>query len=474
MKKMFYTKITLLIVALFSFTGVIDATNLALSGSATASSGDAALAIDGNSGTRWESDQGPAPQTWELTLDAEYDIAKIKIHWEAANAKVYTIEASTDNTNWTEIYNETNGAEGGRWDIIDVSVTAKYLKVSCTERNLNYGYSFWEFEVYEEISDEQNATLSDLKVNGTTIAGFISETKEYTYLVSDANVPTVTATASISGSNVVIAPASAIPGTTTIEVTATDGITVNNYKVNFQVPVALPLDFESTTLNYQWGEFGAPVTVIDNPQISGINTSARVAQIVKNAGPDWNGSFITLDAPFSLSTETRVSAKFFSPRAGIKMMMKLEDEGYATAEILVATTVANEWETLTFDFEGADVTKAYTKLVIICDRETEGDGSAAHTYLVDDIALVDKATALSSSSENNIKIYTNSGILHINGLDEFMNGTVQVYNISGALVLSHIISQTSESLNLNAQGIYLVRLSDETNQSVVSQKVIIY
>jgi hypothetical protein len=39
----------------------------------------------------------------------------------------------------------------------------------------------------------------------------------------------------------------------------------------------LPLDFESTTLNYSFTDFdGGVATKIANPQISGINTSATV------------------------------------------------------------------------------------------------------------------------------------------------------------------------------------------------------
>lgn len=241
-------------------------------------------------------------------------------------------------------------------------------------------------------------------------------------------VPTVTATPSIVGANVSIIPAAAIPGTTTVVVTATDGITKDTTNVNFKEPIGFPLDFEANSADYQWGDFGAPTTVIANPQSSGINTSSQVAQVVKNAGPDWAGSFITIDSPFSLSSEQRVTAKFYSPRSGINMMMKLEDaSGYATAEIQVPTTVANQWETLIFDFAGADLTKDYVKIVIICDRATVGDGTADHTYLVDDIKLYEADPAKNATLSN----------LKVDGftIDNFESGDVDyTYIVSSAIV----------------------------------------
>jgi len=371
------------------------AQNLSLSGSATALSGTASRAIDGNDGTRWESEHDVDPQWFALTLDNIYSIDHIKIHWEAANAKVYTIKVSTDSATWSTVYSETDGASGDRWDDITFTATdAKYIVVEGTERNLTYGYSIWELEVYEVLLDDENATLSDLQVDDLTISGFESGITDYTYLVSDGIVPTVTATPDIAEASVSISPAASIPGTTSVEVTASNGMTTEIYTINFRAPVGLPIDFESSTLLYQWGEFGAPASVIDNPHISGSNTSAKVTQIIKNAGADWSGSYIVFDTPIDLSVEPRISAKFYSPRADINMMMKLETaSGIATAELQVPTTKANEWETLTFDFSAEDASKEYVKVVIICDRATEGDGTADHTYLLDDIAYYEEDPA---------------------------------------------------------------------------------
>jgi len=60
----------------------------------------------------------------------------------------------------------------------------------------------------------------------------------------------------------------------------------------------LPLDFESSTITYTFTNFdGGVASVLNNPQSSGINTSAKVAKMVKGAGQPWGGSWIALAAP---------------------------------------------------------------------------------------------------------------------------------------------------------------------------------
>ena len=89
-----------------------------------------------------------------------------------------------------------------------------------------------------------------------------------------------------------------------------------------------PLDFESTTTTYSFTNFdGGVATKIANPQISGINTSATVIQLVKGAGKVWAGSKITMAAPIDLTTDRVFKVKVFSPVAGIRLTLKFEGDG---------------------------------------------------------------------------------------------------------------------------------------------------
>lgn len=165
---------------------------------------------------------------------------------------------------------------------------------------------------------------------------------------------------------------------------------VRKLSTNFVETVSLPLTFESNNLTYTWNDFdGGVVTVVNNPQSGGINTSAKVGKMVKNAGQIWGGSWIGLAAPIDFSTKKTFKVKVFSPRAGAKLLLKVENQsnGAISFEKEVTTTVAGGWETLSFDYSAINTANTYQKIVLIFDLGTAGDGSANFTFLFDDITL---------------------------------------------------------------------------------------
>ena len=149
----------------------------------------------------------------------------------------------------------------------------------------------------------------------------------------------------------------------------------------------LPLDFESTTINYSFTDFdGGVATKIANPQISGINTSATVMQMVKGAGAVWAGSKITMANPIDFTTQRMIKVKVFSPVAGMQLMLKFEGTGSFTFQKLSApVTTANVWEELTFDFSNDAVNNLNNQIVFMFNFGNQGDGSANSTYLFDDV-----------------------------------------------------------------------------------------
>jgi len=162
------------------------------------------------------------------------------------------------------------------------------------------------------------------------------------------------------------------------------------YREGASTEPTLPLDFESSTINYAWVDFnGGVVTIMDNPQSSGINTSAKIAQMIKNAGDVWGGSYIVVETPIDFSVNKTFNMKVFSPRVGAKVLLKVENlNSVATFhEVETTTTVANTWEEITFDFSTVSTTASYQKVVIIFDNGTAGNGSPDFTFLFDDIKL---------------------------------------------------------------------------------------
>jgi hypothetical protein len=149
----------------------------------------------------------------------------------------------------------------------------------------------------------------------------------------------------------------------------------------------LPLDFESPS--YTFVDFdGGVASKIANPHITGINTSANVAQMVKGAGQPWAGSKIKMASPVDFSTKKLFKVKVWSPVAGKKLLLKFEksDGTGGFEKESTGVTSANVWEELSFDFTGVSgVSNLADNMVFIFDLGTAGDGSANSTYLFDEI-----------------------------------------------------------------------------------------
>lgn len=79
-----------------------------------------------------------------------------------------------------------------------------------------------------------DATLSDLTVDGVTITGFDPNVFSYDYNVATGDpIPITGATANDPNADLAIYQATTLPGMATVEVTAEDGTTANTYSVNF-------------------------------------------------------------------------------------------------------------------------------------------------------------------------------------------------------------------------------------------------
>lgn len=125
--------------------------NLALNKTATASSSfnSPALSVDGDLGTRWSVAAATNNEWYKVDLGKNETVGRVDIHWEGAYASEYTLQVSTDNVNFTNVFSTTTSTGG------DVShrftpVNARYVKILLIKGALPYPMSFWEFEVYKK------------------------------------------------------------------------------------------------------------------------------------------------------------------------------------------------------------------------------------------------------------------------------------------------------------------------------------
>jgi len=197
--------------------------------------------------------------------------------------------------------------------------------------------------------------------------------------------------------------------------------------------------------------------------------------MVKSAGQPWGGSWIALAAPIDFSESTTMKMKVYSPRIGATVLLKVEDASNSAVfvEIEVATTVADAWEELSFDLSAISNTESYQKVTIIFDILTMGDGSANFTFLLDDIMLDEVSNSIDPDQESISSVYSYRQQIFVNCEDAFLNGSIEVYDLTGRKIRNNMISANNTELTLNETGIYVVRISDRARQTVISKRVLL-
>ncbi|MFI8823178.1 discoidin domain-containing protein [Streptomyces sp. NPDC053431] len=104
-------------------------------------------AFDGDTSTRWASEEGSDPQWLRVDLGASAAVSRVRLNWEVAYGKAYRVEISADGATWTTLATETAG-NGGTDDWTGLSGKGRYVRVYGTARGTSYGYSLYEMEVY--------------------------------------------------------------------------------------------------------------------------------------------------------------------------------------------------------------------------------------------------------------------------------------------------------------------------------------
>ena len=121
-------------------------------------------------------------------------------------------------------------------------------------------------------------------------------------------------------------------------------------------------------------------SIVTNPDASGINTSANVAEWVRSE-EQWAHVYTELSGKIDFSTGNTFQLKVYVPIA-CEVLFKLEDKANAntSTEVMGNATSPNQWELLTYDFSGA-ASNTYDKIVIFFDFSTTTD----NTFYFDDV-----------------------------------------------------------------------------------------
>lgn len=330
---------------------------------------------------------GSNPATWAYDEGA----ATITINGVGAHLGLPKV------VNGFELTDPSQAPESITYIVTAISANAMTLDISI-------GNGWWRYLLAKEAAAGEDASLSDLQVDGATIPGFSPAILSYTYGVPDGTVDvpqiTLATPADPEVSNLVITQATAIPGDATVEVTSANGAVSLTYTVSyyFSYDINLPVTFEEN-IDYALTDFGGTVSeIIVDPT----DPSNKVAKTIKTeAAETWAGTTIggaigfANAVPFAEGATT-MTVRVWSPDANIPVRLKVEDanDETHTVETETNTTVAGDWEVITFDFaneapgtEPIHYDWYFNKASIFFNFGTTGAIAGEKTYYWDDVTF---------------------------------------------------------------------------------------
>ena len=231
----------------------------------------------------------------------------------------------------------------------------------------------------------------------------------------------------------------------------------------------LPVTFESNTVDYTLTDFGGNASVLSADPM---NASNMVAKTTKTANAElWAGTTIGTNLGFAsvipfTATNHKMQIRVYSPDANIPVRLKAEVHGQPTqtVETQTLTTVANNWETLIFDFDAPaqgtaafNPSFAYDMASIFFNFGTTGAVAGEKIYYFDDVAIFDITVGTNKQFESNeIIIYPNpaNNTISVNLKN---NSTFNILDLTGRLVIaSKVENNTIDISNLN-KGVYILQ-----------------
>ncbi|MCJ7558657.1 MAG: family 16 glycosylhydrolase, partial [Gammaproteobacteria bacterium] len=166
-----------------------------------------------------------------------------------------------------------------------------------------------------------------------------------------------------------------------------------------KAPIDLPVTFDDPGVDYALADFGGAGSSIGNDPAGGTNQVAITtrgtvdapSEVWAGTTPGGDGGFATA-IPFAAG-ETSMSVRVYSPAVGVPVLLKVETAEVPALfahQVQMLTTVAEEWETLVFDFssDGIDLTHTYVRAPIFFNF---GVADKGQTYYWDDVYFGDGA-----------------------------------------------------------------------------------
>ncbi|RVT48460.1 Ig-like domain-containing protein [Rubrivivax albus] len=158
------------------------------------------------------------------------------------------------------------------------------------------------------------------------------------------------------------------------------------------VPAATPgtvlASFDETTALVFEGFNGAETSAIAAGPDGG---NGQAGKIIRLGGEVWAGAKVNVDVIPLTATVRKITARVYSPLAGVPIVLKLEnvsDAGINTGDIQANETVVEGWQTLSWNVPADKVGPDYSWVVMLPNLGTLASTDQGETYYFDDITLV--------------------------------------------------------------------------------------
>lgn len=249
--------------------------------------------------------------------------------------------------------------------------------------------------------------------------------------------------------------------------------------------IDFPVDFESSTTNYETTDFGGNISslVIDPED----DTNHVIQTIKTDQAATWAGTTIGTPAGFATNiplqlTDSKMTVNVWSPEAGTPIRLKVEDSSDPThtCETEVQTTTAQQWETLVFDFNnqapgtqsldvGLSMGWTYNMASIFFNFGTEGSAAGEKTYYFDDVKFGDLLNSIDLTNLAKVNVYPNptSDIWNIE-LNETLVSSLELIDLQGKRMYSNYSIQSNQSIDASSfpNGIYFLRITSNSESLI--------
>lgn len=460
--KLAYLLTLCLFITAYAFAQCITGTNVALNKPAFASSIEnagtiAANAFDGNLTTRWSSEASD-PQYIYIDLEVQYELCQVTLNWEAAYATDFTIDISNDALTWTTVATITGNTS--QTNIINITGTARYVRMNGIARATGFGYSLYEFQVFA-IRQTRGCSPENRALNQPSIASTSQETNNAGNAF-DGNF--TTRWASIAGD----------PQSLQVDL----GAVYNLCQVALYWEVAYAADYtiDASTDGFTWTTLAVVTgnTVLTNTiNINGVGRYVRMTGLVRATGFGYSlyefQVFTFSLLPVKL---TYFNAEKQNKEARLRWATAMEsnsdvfiiersNDGRNFSAIGQVKAAGNSAVTKTYNFTDASPVSGVNYY-----RLKQHDLDAKYEY-----SKIEQVN-FSTTQLTGISIYPNpvNSIANITSNTGERINSVRIYSFSGSLMGTYINSGTTNKMQVSLQqftaGVYMMEILTNSGKQV--------